>query len=326
MAKKYEDREQVFHTQRYHIRSMPQTSNAPTSSPIDLSTPSSDETRQHTLARAVRCEGVGLHSGEQVQMVLHPAEENSGILFVREDVKGFHPVVPARYDYVSATQLGTTLSNEDGTLVSTVEHIMAALWGCGVDNARIALTGPEIPIMDGSSEPFVFLIECAGVVAQTAPRKQIVVREKVEVCEAEKRITLLPADRFSVHMDIDFDSRAIAKQRCEFDSSAVSFKTDLCRARTFGFAEEVEHLQRQGLARGGSMENAIVVEKGRVLNDEGLRYRDEFVRHKVLDCIGDLFLAGGRLLARVEASRTGHTLNNRVLHALFASKHAWGSV
>lgn len=281
---------------------------------------------QHTFAKDVTCKGVGLHSGAPVRLALHPADENTGIQFIRKDISGFDPVIKADYRNVTDTNLGTTLANDEGTLVSTVEHLMAALWGCGVDNAEIHLDGPEIPIMDGSSEPFVFLIECAGLKQQKAAREVIEIVKPIEVTGDNKRVSVAPADHLSIELEIDFDSDAISKQKAVFDTSKVSFKNDLCRARTFGFAHEVEALRQMGLARGGSLDNAVVVEGDKVLNEGGLRYGNEFVRHKILDCLGDFYLAGKSIVGHFSGYRSGHEMNNKLLHAVFADKSAWRQI
>lgn len=278
---------------------------------------------QNTLAHRVSCVGVALHTGQKVAMTLHPAPENTGIVFQRADLKDQPNIIPACYKNVTNTMLGTTITNAAGVSVSTIEHLMAALWGCGIDNARIELDGAEVPIMDGSSEPFVFLIECAGRTEQNAPRKMIEVLKTVEVVEGDKRASIAPASNFGVELEISFASGAIAKQQFAFNIEDTSFKTDLSRARTFGFEHEVEKMRSMGLALGGSLDNAIVVSGDKVLNKEGLRYKDEFVRHKVLDCIGDFYLAGGQLVGQVSAARTGHGLNNKLLHKLFSTEGAW---
>lgn len=278
---------------------------------------------QHTIERKVSCAGVGLHSGEKIRMSLYPAEEDYGIRFVRRDVTGFNPEVSANYRNVSNTNLGTTISNDDGTIVSTIEHLMAALWGCNIDNARVELDGPEVPIMDGSAEPFVFLIECAGVKKQSKPRKVIEVLKTVKIEDSERHASIEPADSFSVSLEIDFDSSVISNQRCIFNSSDVSFKTDLCRARTFGFEHEVSKMRSMGLAKGGSLDNAIVVSGDKVLNEGGLRYQNEFVRHKILDCIGDFYLIGAFLKGRFSGYRSGHEMNNMLLHKFFSDATAW---
>ena len=269
---------------------------------------------QHTLAHSVSCAGVALHTGERISMTLHPALENTGVVFQRSDLKNQPNLVPASYKNVTKTTLGTTITNAAGVSVSTIEHLMAALWGCGIDNARVELDG---------SEPFVFLIECAGKTEQNAPRRMIEVLKTVEVTDGDKHASISPAPYFGVSLEINFQSGAIATQQCVFSVEDASFKTDLSRARTFGFDHEVEQMRAMGLARGGSLDNAIVVSGDKVLNKEGLRYKDEFVRHKVLDCIGDLYLAGGQLVGQISAARTGHGLNNKLLHALFSTEGAW---
>ncbi|NDF11694.1 MAG: UDP-3-O-acyl-N-acetylglucosamine deacetylase [Proteobacteria bacterium] len=279
---------------------------------------------QQTLLHSVDCVGIGLHSGNTIRMTLHPSAVDTGVVFVRRDVKNKNPRVAANYMNVSNTMLGTTLSNEEGVSVATVEHLMAAFWGCGIDNAIVELDGPEIPVMDGSSEPFVFLIECAGIKKQHKHRRMVEVLKKVEVSEDNKRVAIMPASSFTVSLEIDFNDRIISHQTCVFDSSDVSFKTDLCRARTFCFENEVDVMRSKGLALGGSLDNAIVVGKEGVINEGGLRYRDEFVRHKVLDCIGDFNLTGGAyLLGRLHGFRSGHAINNKLLRTFFADKDAW---
>ena len=278
---------------------------------------------QQSLRNRISCTGVGLHSGASVAMTLMPADEDTGIVFRRTDLDADVAEVPALWNNVSGTVLGTTLVNEHGTSVATVEHLMAALAGCGIDNAIVELNGPEVPIMDGSSAPFVFLIECAGILTQDKSRRAIRVLKAVTVEDAGRTVTLRPAERFTLSVDIDFDSPVVAHQTCEFDAANMTFKDELCRARTFGFLHEVSALQEKGLARGGSLDNAVVVDGDRVMNEDGLRFDDEFARHKALDAVGDLYLAGGRLQARYEGEKAGHEMNNRVLHALFADDSAW---
>jgi UDP-3-O-[3-hydroxymyristoyl] N-acetylglucosamine deacetylase len=279
--------------------------------------------RQKTLERKVSCVGVGLHSGSNVTLSLLPAPVNHGIVFKRVDITGFDNIVPANYNKVTKTQLGTTISNDQGTIVSTVEHLMAALWGCGIDNALIEVDSAEIPIMDGSAEPFVFLAECAGIKEQNVDRKIIKVIKQVEVRDGDKYAIVKPSDDFAIDLEIDFSSKAISNQKWTYSSNAVSFKTDLCRARTFGFDHEVEHLRSLGLARGGSLDNAIVISGDKILNKEGLRYDDEFVRHKLLDCIGDFFLAGKRIQGNFTAYKSGHGLNNKLLHKIFEDRSSY---
>ncbi len=283
-------------------------------------------TKQKTLERKVSCVGVGLHSGQNVKLSLNPAPVNHGIVFKRTDITGFDNLIPAQYDKVTKTQLGTTIANDEGTIISTVEHLMAALWGCGIDNTLVEVDGPEIPIMDGSSEPFVFLAECAGLKDQEQDRKIVKVLKQVEVRDGDKYAILKPSDDFSIDLEIDFNSKAIAKQKWVYSLSDISFKTDLCRARTFGFEHEVEHLRSLGLARGGSLDNAIVIRGDKVLNKEGLRYNNEFVRHKLLDCIGDFYLAGNRIEGNFTAYKSGHGLNNMLLRELFSDKSAYALI
>lgn len=280
---------------------------------------SHDMPRQLTLASAITCSGVALHSGDTVVMNIRPAAVNTGIIFVRTDVSAERGMVPARYDHVCETTLGTTLRNAHGTTVATVEHLMAALSGAGIDNAFIELDGPEVPIMDGSSEPFVFLLECAGTVEQDAPRRMIEVLKTVSVREGDCVATLEPhADGFVLDITIEFPHASIGRQNAVYDFSLTSFKQSLCRARTFGFVREVEKMHAMGLALGGSLKNAVVVGDDGVVNEEGLRYQDEFVRHKALDVVGDYYLAGGHLLAKATTERPGHGVNNKLMRALFA--------
>jgi UDP-3-O-[3-hydroxymyristoyl] N-acetylglucosamine deacetylase len=278
---------------------------------------------QRTLLHSVSCTGIGLHTGLPITMTLCPAPEDFGVRFVRTDVKGDNPEILAHYLNVAGTQLGTNILNDDKVQVGTIEHLMAALWGCDIDNCLIEINGPEVPIMDGSSEPFVFLIECAGVKRQNLTRKVVEVLKAVTVEENGARASITPSDSFQVSLEIDFASKAIARQTYDFDVRKLSFKGDLSAARTFGFAHEVEHLQKMGLARGGSLDNAIVVKDDQVLNEGGLRFSDEFVRHKVLDCIGDVYLAGSHIQGHISGYRSGHGMNNKLLRALFADSSAW---
>lgn len=283
--------------------------------------------KQHTLANKVSCIGVGLHSGSQVSLSLNPAPVNSGIVFRRLDVPKTVSRIAARHNAVSDTRLGTTISNESGTSVATVEHLMAALWGTGVDNAVVELDGPEVPIMDGSSEPFVFMIECAGLKTQSAPRRVLHLLKPVEVSEGSSFARAEPnaeGDEGCVlDIEIEYDNTLIPHQFARYDFREVTFKQSVSRARTFGFEHEVLKLREMGLARGGSLENAIVVSGDKVLNKEGLRYPNEFVRHKILDCIGDIYLAGAQLKGHFIGYRSGHGMNNRLLRAVFSDRSAW---
>ena len=257
-------------------------------------------------------------------MTLIPAEPGSGIVFRRADRGG--ALIDARFDNVSDTTLGTSLKNGDGIGVATIEHLMAALVGLGIDNLIVELDGPEVPIMDGSAAPFVFLAECAGIVAQQAPRRAIEVLKPVEVVDGERYAALTPSDGFSISCAISFDHPAIAGQSCYVELSNGAFKRELARARTFGFLADIDRLRANGLALGGSLDNAVVLSDDAVLNDGGLRYADEFVRHKALDCIGDLYLAGGPIIGHVDCIRAGHGMNHRLLKALFADQDAWRHV
>lgn len=278
---------------------------------------------QQTLRNRISCSGVGLHGGAKVSLTLHPAAPNTGIIFYRADIDEGEPRVAASYENVVASDLCTTVANRDGVKVSTIEHLMAALYGCGIDNALIEIDGPEIPIMDGSAAPFVFLIECAGIVDQGTPREVIRILRPIEVRAGDTRATLSPGDGFSVAFEIDYDSPVIGNQQCTMALHEGGFKSEICRARTFGFAHEVDALRARGLAQGGSLENAVVVTDEGIMNDGGLRYGDEFVRHKVLDSIGDLYLAGARLVGRFEGIRSGHALNHKLLAEVFADPSAW---
>lgn len=279
--------------------------------------------RQHTLARAVGCEGIGLHSGRPVEMRLLPSADDSGIRFRRTDVPAAKAEIAARWDSVVDTKLCTVLGNRHGTRLATVEHLMAALSGAGIDNATIEIDGPEIPAMDGSAAPFLDLIAAAGTAEQTTVRRAVRILKPVSIEEGDKRVSLVPADEFRVGVAIDFPNRAIARQAVRCAVRRDVFRRDFAAARTFGFFEEVAELQAAGYARGGSLENAVVICGQKVMNPEGLRFPDEFVRHKTLDAIGDLYLAGAPILGQFDGVCSGHTLNNRLLRALFADPTAW---
>jgi len=277
--------------------------------------------RQRTLKTAINCSGVALHSGAKVSMTLQPADADSGIVFKRTDIAGKGALIPATWDRVTDTRMCTTLGNDDGVTIGTVEHLMAALAGCGIDNALIELNGPEVPIMDGSSQPFVFLIECAGVVEQDASRRVIRVLKTVSVNGGEARLS--PGSHLSLDFEIDFGDDLVSRQSLSIGLINGSFPKDLARARTFGFLRDVEALRAAGLAKGGSLDNAVVVSGDGVMNEGGLRYEDEFVRHKVLDAIGDLYLAGAAIIGNFQGVRSGHATNNALLRALFADPDAW---
>jgi UDP-3-O-[3-hydroxymyristoyl] N-acetylglucosamine deacetylase len=282
--------------------------------------------QQTTLKASIGCTGIGLHSGSKVSMTLHPAVSGAGIVFRRTDVVSADPAIAANWRNISDARMATTVANDDGISIATIEHLMAALAGCAIDNALIEIDGPEVPIMDGSAAPFVFLIECAGTVTQNDARRMIRILKPVTVGDHRRSVTLSPADDFSVSFEIEYDSALIARQALGVRLVNGTFKTDIARARTFGFAHEVAKLHAAGLARGGSLDNAIVVSGDTVLNGDGLRYDDEFVRHKILDCIGDMYLAGAPILGHVRGVQSGHALNHRLLETLFEDDTAWDFV
>jgi UDP-3-O-[3-hydroxymyristoyl] N-acetylglucosamine deacetylase len=282
--------------------------------------------RQRTLRNSIKATGVGLHTGDKVLLTLCPAPVDTGIVFRRTDL---NPVaeIPARADLVGETTLSTCLVHGDAR-VSTIEHLLSAMAGLGIDNAYVDVTAPEIPIMDGSAAPFVFLLQSAGIVEQHAAKKFIRVRKEVTVTDGDKTASFLPLEGFKISFAIDFD-HPVFKHRAtttEIDFSTTSFVREVSRARTFGFVEEIEYLRSKGLARGGSMDNAVVIDDYKVLNHGGLRYDDEFVKHKVLDAIGDLYLLGYSLIGEYRAFKSGHALNNHALRTLIANKDAWEMV
>ena len=281
----------------------------------------SDVVQQKTLNKSIHCRGIGLHSGARINLALHPAAPGTGIVFRRRDEGGAE--IAANWRNIVDSTLCTTLGDGNGLKIATVEHLMSALAGLEVDNAIVELDGPEVPVMDGSAAPFVFLIECAGLVEQHAARRAIKVLKPVNVGSHGKSAALVPDDQSRVSFAIDFASDAIRRQELSFALDAGDFKREISRARTFGFLDEVDRMQAAGLARGGSLDNAIVISGDRVLNKEGLRYGDEFVRHKVLDALGDLYLAGGPILGHFHGVRSGHATNRELIETLFADPSAW---
>jgi UDP-3-O-[3-hydroxymyristoyl] N-acetylglucosamine deacetylase len=282
---------------------------------------------QTTIKNKMVCQGVGVHTGILSTLTLLPAPEGTGVVFRRTDHPGIAGVVPARYDRVTDTRLGTTIGNVYGVKIHTVEHLMAAIVGCGVTNVIAEIDGPEVPIMDGSSAPFVFLLECAGLVHQSAPQRAVRIRETVRIQDGDKYAELSPGMGFSAELEIAFENcPVIDRQFYSFDLDPASFKAELARARTFGFRHEVEYLQSQGHALGGSLSNSIVVDGDRIMNEGGLRYSDEFVRHKLLDVVGDMALAGAPIFGTFRGFKTGHALNNRLLRELFGRRSAWEMV
>jgi UDP-3-O-[3-hydroxymyristoyl] N-acetylglucosamine deacetylase len=278
---------------------------------------------QHTLRSPALFAGVGVHTGAYTRVNVRPAPANAGIVFVRTDVRDRDNLVPATGEAVVKTQLGTVIGNAADVTVATIEHLMAAFAMLGVDNALVEVDGPEMPIMDGSSAPFVRILDRAGLRPQEAARDYIEILAAVEVIDGDKRATLKPADGFEMAFEIVFDTAAIGRQSIDLSMDEQAFRQELADCRTFGFLSDVEHLRSIGLARGGSMENCVVIDGDRVLNPEGLRRPDEFVRHKALDAIGDLYTLGGPILGRFEGVCAGHGLNNAVVRALLARPDAW---
>jgi UDP-3-O-[3-hydroxymyristoyl] N-acetylglucosamine deacetylase len=278
--------------------------------------------RQQTLKNSINCSGVALHSGAKVNMVLHPAEADTGIVFRRTDAAG-GTEVQALWRNAIETPLCTTLVDGKGNQIATIEHLMSALSGCGIDNAVIELNGPEVPIMDGSAAPFVFLIECAGIAVQNSPRRALRILNEVSVSEPHRAATVAPGNGFTVGFEIDFADTLIGRQEWFTEVNEGAFKRDVARARTFGLAQDIEKMRAMGLARGGSLENAIVVNGHEIMNEDGLRYPNEFVRHKVLDSIGDLFMAGGPIIGHFQGDRAGHALTLRLLQSVFADDENW---
>jgi UDP-3-O-[3-hydroxymyristoyl] N-acetylglucosamine deacetylase len=280
--------------------------------------------KQRTLKNVIRAMGVGLHTGKKVYLTLRPAPIDSGIRFRRIDLEV--PVeILARPEKVGDTNLSTTLV-EDGVRISTVEHLLSAIAGLGIDNAYIDLSADEVPIMDGSSGPFVFLIQSAGIVEQN--KAKIKIKKTVRVEEGDKWVEFQPFDGFKVSFEIDFDHPFFTRQKqtCQINFSTTSFVKEVSRARTFGFQKDIEYLRANNLALGGSQDNAIVLDDYRVLNEDGLRYDNEFVKHKILDSIGDLYLLGHSLIGAFSGYKSGHALNNRLLLALLADTEAWEEV
>jgi UDP-3-O-[3-hydroxymyristoyl] N-acetylglucosamine deacetylase len=282
--------------------------------------------RQRTLKNVIRATGVGLHTGEKIYLTLRPAPVDTGIVFCRVDLETVTQI-KARPENVGDTRLSTTLVNKD-VRISTVEHLLSAMAGLGIDNAYIDLSAAEVPIMDGSAGPFVFLIQSAGIEEQNAAKRFIRIIRPVQVEDGDKTARFEPFDGFKVGFTIEFDHPVFKSniQHSEIDFSTTSFVKEVSRARTFGFMHEIEQLRERKLALGGSLDNAVVLDDYRVLNEDGLRYRDEFVKHKILDAIGDLYLLGHSLIGAFSGYKSGHALNNKLLRALIADESAWEEV
>ncbi len=278
---------------------------------------------QHTLKTTALMVGIGLHSGRDITMRLIPADENTGIVFVRTDLEEGKNVIPALWNKVVDTQLCTVIGNEHGATVGTIEHLMSALRGCNIDNLLIEIDGAEVPAMDGSAMPFVEVIEQTGTQAQNKPKRAIRVLKEVSVEYEGKRVTLQPDTASVFAGEIEFDHADIGYQRFETRLVNGNFKHDIAEARTFGFFHEAEWLRSQGLGLGGSLDNAIILNHEGVMNPKGLRFSNEFIRHKLLDAIGDLYLAGGQIIGLYDGVKAGHAINNDILHELFSSDENW---
>lgn len=281
---------------------------------------------QKSLRQPVSYVGIGLHTGRKVSMVVHPAEPNTGVYFLRKDLPAGEGLIAARWYNVVDTEMSTAIGNEYGHAIDTVEHLMAALRGCGVDNALVEVDGPEVPIMDGSSEPFVAMIERVGTREQDAPRNAIWIQRPIEVQDGDKYAILMPGNTPRITVEIDFDNAAVGSQTLSVELVDEAFRRQVARARTFGFMDQIQALKNRGLIKGGSLLNAILVDGDRIVNDSGLRFRDEFVRHKVLDSLGDLALAGVPILGHYFAYKPGHELNSLLMQKLFESRDSWSYI
>jgi len=278
---------------------------------------------QHTLEDSITIIGRGLHSGLQVIMTLMPAEANSGYVFMRRDIAPLRAEVPARWNTVVDTRLSTTVANAFGTRVSTIEHLLAALSVCGVHNARIVLDAPEVPIMDGSAAPFVGLINKVGLQRQTSLIQALIIDKPLAIREHNKQVGLVPADEFSVDMSIDFDDPVIGRQSMDIKVNEAVFSQQLASARTFGFQEQLDTLHKLGLAKGGALNNAVLIKDNKIVNEEGLRFKDEFVRHKILDTLGDISLVGASIIGKFVGRCSGHQLNNQLMRTLMITEDCW---
>lgn len=279
--------------------------------------------KQRTLKTVIRATGVGVHTGDKIYLTLRPAPVNTGILFRRVDLDPVVDILATPLN-VGDTTLSTSLV-KDGAVISTVEHLMSAFAGLGIDNAIVEVTAPEVPIMDGSAGPFVFLIQSAGIAEQNAPKRFMRIKKKVTVSQGDKSATIMPFDGFRVAFDIDFNHPVFRSsvQSIHLDFSETSYVKEVCRARTFGFLSDAEKMRKMNLALGASMDNTVIIDEFRVLNEDGLRYEDEFVKHKILDAIGDLFLLGKNVIGAFHGIKSGHALNNQLLRSLLEQQDAW---
>jgi UDP-3-O-[3-hydroxymyristoyl] N-acetylglucosamine deacetylase len=288
--------------------------------------PARPDHRERTLVAPAICAGVGVHTGQRVRLAIRPAPTGTGIVFVRSDVTDRDNRIPVAGDAVVDARLNTMIENAAGVQLSTIEHLMAAFCALGVSNAVVEVDGPELPILDGSALPFVQLLDRAGFRRQEAPVRYIQILGPIHVTDGDKHAALLPCDRYEMRFEIDFDNPVVGNQVIDFVVDEQTFRDEIMAARTFGFAHEVEALRKAGLARGGSLENAVVIDGDDILNPGGLRMEREFVRHKALDAIGDLYVLGAPLLGRYEGYKAGHAVNNRLVRALLDAPHAWREV
>jgi UDP-3-O-[3-hydroxymyristoyl] N-acetylglucosamine deacetylase len=276
---------------------------------------------QRTLKAPVSCSGIGLHSGKTVHLTIKPAHSNHGIKFVRIDLPG-SPGVSAQFNRVVDTSLATVIGS-DGCIVSTIEHLMATFAGLSIDNALVELDAYEVPVMDGSAGPFTEMIREVGIQNQGVPRHFFILKEPIELIEGDKAVTVYPSEVFKITCSIEFDHPLIGKQNYAIEVTDDHFAAEISRARTFGFLHEVEYMKRFGLALGGSLDNAVVIDKDRIVNPDGLRFGDEFVRHKILDCLGDFSLIGMPILGHLVVSKSGHAFNHAFLEKFFSQKESW---
>ncbi len=281
--------------------------------------------KQKTLQKSCSFSGVGVHSGFVANVQLRPAPVNTGIVFVRSDIQNKDPIIPALWDHVVDTKLCTVIANSDDVRVSTIEHLMSAFYGLGIDNVIVEIDNEEMPIMDGSAKEFVALIEQTGIQEQEAHRKEIIIKKEISFVNEGRTTTLKPAKIPTYSFELDYTGKndRIGKQDYAVQMVNGNYVHEIADARTFGLLEEVDYLKSIGLARGGSLDNAIVVDHDKILNPEGLRFDNEFVRHKILDAMGDIYLAGARIIGEFTTVKGGHEMNNKVLHALFSDPDAW---
>lgn len=279
---------------------------------------------QRSIKNTIHASGVGLHSGKEIILTLKPAPVNTGVVFIRTDLEPKAEIKATGFNVIDTT-LSTALGTNETNKISTVEHLLSAFYGLGIDNIYVEVNNAELPIMDGSSGPFIFLLQSAGIEEQEAAKKFIRVKQEIEVIDGDKKASFVPYEGFKVDFEIDFDHPVFLEQeqKSSFEFSTVAYIKEVSRARTFGFTQDLEYMRKQNLALGGSLENAVVIYKDKILNPEGLRYRNEFVKHKILDAIGDLYLLGHSLIGEYRGFKSGHCLNNKLVRALLENQEAW---